>query len=196
MFYHLKIIFRTLRRDKFYSAIHIGGLSIGMATAMLLLIWVYNQWSYDRFHPKAKQIHQVWSREASEGLIHCWQATSLVIGPAMKDEYPEIVESVRVASFGSALMGEGDRYLEARISYTDPSFLTMFYFPLVHGDVQTALNDPYAVILTEKTAKRLFGDENPMGKTLMHDMKTPVTVTGVMKDLPGNTRFIYPLFRQ
>ena len=194
MFYHLKIMLRNVRRGGIYTAINIGGLSIGMATAVLLLLWVYNQWSYDRFHPKAKQIHQVWSRAANEGQIACWQATSLVIGPAMKDLYPEIVESVRVSAFPpSSLYGEGDRYFELRPLHVDPSFLTMFHFPLLHGDIHTALKDPYSVILTEKTAKRLFGNEDPMGKTLMHDMKNPVTVTGVMKDLPGNTRFDFEI---
>ena len=185
---------RNLQRGGIYSAINVGGLAIGMAASVLLLIWVYNQWSYDRFHPKAKQIHQVWSRSANEGVVRCWQATSLVIGPAMKDLYPEIVESVRVASYPrSYLFGEGDRYLDLRVMYTDPSFLTMFSFPLLHGDANTALNDPYSVILTEKAARRLFGDEDPMGKTLMHEMKNPVTVTGVMKDLPNNTRFDFEI---
>ncbi|MDR0795093.1 MAG: ABC transporter permease [Tannerella sp.] len=192
MFYHLKIMVRNLRRGGFYSAINIVGLAIGMAAAVLLLIWVYNQWSYDRFHPKAKQIHQVWSRNEIEGVINCWQATSLMIGPALKDEYPEIVESVRVFP-GDYLFGEGDRSMTAKTTYADPSFLTMFNFPLLYGDANTALNDPYSIILTEKTAKWFFGDENPMGKTLMYNMKEPVTVTGVMRDLPDNTRFNFEI---
>jgi ABC-type antimicrobial peptide transport system permease subunit len=192
MFYHLKIMLRNMRRGGFYAAINIVGLSIGMAAAILLLMWVYNQWSYDRFHPKAKEIYQVWSRNEVEGKINCWQATSLVIGPALKDEYPDIVESTRFAG-GSYLFGEGDRSMQVKTVLVDPAFLTMFDFPLLHGDVHTALNDPYAVILTEKAALRLFGEDDPMGKILLYNMKEPVTVTGVMKDLPDNTRFDFEM---
>jgi len=193
MFFHLKIMLRNLRHGGIYSAINIGGLSVGMAAAALLLLWVYNQWSYDRFHPKAEQIYQVWSRSADEGQISCWNATSMMIGPALKDQYPEIVESVRVAHKQNYFFGEGDRHLSIGAMHADPSFLTVFSFPLLQGDVHTALNDPYSIILTEKAVQRLFGDEDPMGKTLMFDMKHPVTVTGVMKDLPGNTRFDFEI---
>ncbi len=189
----LRIAFRNIRRNGIYSAINFGGLAIGMATSVLLLMWVYNQWSYDRYHAKAKQIHQVWSRSTSEGQVYCGQATSLVIGPALKDEYPEVTESVRVAWPSNILFGEGDRNMSISTLHADPSFLTVFDFPLLKGDVNTALNDPNSVILTEKTALRLFGDEEPMGKILMYDLKHPVTVTGVMKDLPNNTRFNFEI---
>ena len=193
MFYHLKIIVRNLQRDKFHSAINIGGLSIGMAAAILLLVWVYNQWSHDRFHEKANLIHQVWTRATTNGQVNCWDVTSLVIGPALKDEYPEVVESVRVSNPNSYFFGEGDRQMKFQTLQTDPSFLTVFSFPLLQGDVNTALNDPYSVILTEKAALQLFGDEDPMGKTIMYDVKYPVTVTGIMKDLPDNTRFDFEI---
>ena len=193
MFFQLKITLRNLRRGGIYSAINIGGLAIGMSAAVLLLIWVYNQWSCDRFHPKAKQIHQVWSRTKIEGEVQCWTATSLMTGPALKDEYPEVLESVRVSSPNSFHFGESDRYLIINTLHADPSFLSVFNFPLLQGDANTALNDPYAVIVTEKAARRLFGEEDPMGKTLLFDMKHPVTVTGVMKDLPNNTSFDFEL---
>ena len=194
MFFHLRIILRNFSRDKFYSTINICGLSLGMAAAALLLIWVYNQWSYDRFHPKAKQIHMLYNRTTNnDGVVECWNATSLVIGPAMKDEYPEIVESVRVSSPNAFHFGEADRYLIIKTLHADPSFLNVFHFPLLHGDVNTAFNDPYSVIITEKAALRVFGDEDPMGKTLVFDMKHPVTVTGVMKDLSDNTVFDFEI---
>jgi ABC-type antimicrobial peptide transport system permease subunit len=191
MLYNLKIMLRNLKRDKFYSAINIGGLAIGMAASALLLAWVYNQWSYDRFHAKAKQLYLVWDREISSsgGMPY----TSFVIGPALKDQYPEIVESARVVSMSGCYYGEGDRHISFTAKYADPSFLAMFSFPLLHGDANTALNDPYSIIITEKAAKRLFGNEDPMGKTLICDFQHPVTVTGVMKDLPNNTRFDFEI---
>jgi len=157
---------RNLQRGGIYSTINIGGLAIGMAASALLLAWVYNQWSYDRFHAKAKQLHLVWDRNTSTGGSMFY--TSYVIGPALKDQYPEIVESARVTYTNSHYFGEGDRHIRLSTRYADPAFLTMFSFPLLHGDV---INDPYAIILTEKAAKRLFGDENPMGKTLICDFK-------------------------
>ena len=193
MYYNFKIILRNLRQGGMYSAINIGGLAIGMAACVLLLIWVYNQWSYDRFHPKARQIHQVWIRSDNNGQTECWMPTSLMIGPALKDEYPEVVESVRVSEPNTYHFGEGDRHLILKTLYVDPSFLSVFHFPLLQGNVQTALNDPYTIILTEKAARRLFGDEEPMGRTLLFDMEHPVTVSGVMKDLPDNTRFDFEI---
>jgi len=174
MFFHLKIILRNLERGGKYSVINIGGLAIGMTASILLLLWVYSQWSVDRFHTKSKQIYQVWSRAEYSGEIRCWQNTSLLTGPTLKDEYPEIVESVRIAGFGNHLFGEGDRHLNMKTTFTDPSFLTVFDFPLLKGDVHTALNNMYYVILTEKAALRIFGDEEPMGKTLMYDMIHPM----------------------
>jgi ABC-type lipoprotein release transport system permease subunit len=193
MFYHLKIILRNLKRDKFYSAINIGGLAIGMATSVLLLLWVYNQWSYDRFHPNAKQIHQVWSRDDNNGSIECWQSTSILMAPALKEEYPEVVEAVRVPETIKHFFGESDRQISIRTLYTDPSFLSMFSFPLLHGDAATALNDPYSIILTETAARRLFGNEDPMGKTIQCEMEHTMLVTGVMKDVPDNTRFDFEI---
>ena len=193
MYYHLKIFLRNLRRDKFYSAINIGGLAIGMAASALILMWVYYQWSFDRFHPKAKQIYQVWDLATYHGQATGSSSTSLVIGPALKDQYPEIVESVRISSSGSFYFGEGDRHISIRTLHADPSFFTVFSFPLLQGDVNTALNDPYSIILTEKAVRRLFGNEDPMGKTLMCDGKYLMTVTGIMKDLPTNTRFDFEI---
>ena len=191
--FQIKVILRNLRRDKFYSAINICGLAIGMATSVLLLMWVYNQWSYDRFHPKAKQIYQVWSRAENNGPVECWQATSILIGPALKEEYPEVVDAVRVPEIIPQYFGESDRQISVRTLYTDPSFLSMFHFPLIQGDAGTALHDPYSIILTEKAARQLFGDEDPMGKTIRCEVEHVMTVTGVMKDLPDNTRFDFEI---
>jgi hypothetical protein len=135
MFYHLKIILRNLRRDKFYSIINISGLSIGMAAAILLLVWVYSQWSNDRFHTKTKQIHQVWNRTEHSGEVECWNSTSLVIGPALKDKYPEIIESVRVSETNSYYFGESDKQMKISTIFAVPSFLTVFSFPLLQGNV-------------------------------------------------------------
>jgi len=192
--FNLKIMLRNLRRGGIYSAINIGGLAIGMAASALLLSWVLNQWSYDRFHTKTKQIHQVWYRGISMNnkKVVCEPSTSIVIGTTLKNEFPEIAEVVRISFPDSYYFGEGDRFMSMRTRLADPSFLTVFSFPLLKGDANTALNDPFSVVITEKAALRLFGNEEPMGKTLMC-MEYPVTVTGVMKNLPNNTRFDFEI---
>ncbi|MDR2233408.1 MAG: ABC transporter permease, partial [Tannerella sp.] len=186
--YHLKIILRNLRRGGIYSAINVGGLAIGMAAAILILAWVYHEWSYDRFHAKEKQLFIVYNRSAVDGNIRCSDSTPMILGPTLKDEHPEIAGMARMADETYFYTNE-DRKFKIQTGITDPDFLTMFDFPLIQGNRETALNDPYAVILTKQAAIRLFGDENAMGQTLMINNQYPMTVSGVMEDLPGNTLF-------
>ncbi|MDR2145184.1 MAG: ABC transporter permease [Tannerella sp.] len=188
MFYNLKIILRNLRRGGIYSAINIGGLAIGMAAAILILAWTWHQWSYDRFHTKEKQLYVAYNRILVGGSIQCSDWTSMPLGPTLKTDYPEIAGVARMIYDDYLYAGEDVR-LKIRTGCTDPDFLTMFDFPLLHGNKETALNDPQSVILTESAAIRLFGTGDPIGQTLLVNNQHPVTVTGVMKDLPGNTRF-------
>ncbi|MDR2233400.1 MAG: ABC transporter permease [Tannerella sp.] len=187
MFYHLKIIIRGLRRGGIYSAINIGGLAIGMAAALLIISWIYHEWSYDRFHKKEKNLYLAYFSDTVDGSTWCIDWTPIPLAPAMKSDYPDVAAAARVRN-ETLLCANGDARLKIRTVCTDPDFLTMFDFPLVQGNRETALNDPYSIILTEKTAVRLFGNDDPMGKTLLVNGQHPMTVTGVMKDLPGNTR--------
>ena len=188
MFYHLKIMLRNLQRGGIYSAINVGGLAIGMAAAILILAWIYHEWSYDRFHAKEKNLYVAYSRVSVEGSLLCFDATPFPLGPALKTDYQEIAGVARVV-ISELIFAHEDNIFQIKTGYIDPDFLKMFDFPLLYGDKEIALNDPYAVILTENAAIRLFGDENAMGKTIMANNQHPVTVTGVMKDLPGNTLF-------
>jgi len=185
--FQFKIILRNIRRGGIYSAINIGGLAIGMAAAILILAWIYHEWSYDRFHSKEKQLYVVYNRAFFGGVLTCWNNTPMILGPTLKADYPEIAGVARMRNSTMLVANENSRF-NIQTRFTDPDFLTMFDFPML-GDRETALNDPYSVILTEKVAVRLFGKEDPMGKTLKIENQYPVTVTGVMKDLPGNTRF-------
>jgi len=193
MFYHLKIMLRNLHRGGVYSAINVGGLAIGMAAAMLILAWIYHEWSYDRFHVKAKHLYAVYNRATIDGKVECWDVTSMPMGLTLKADYPGIagVARLRNAKF---LYANKEAKFKFQTGLTDPDFLTMFDFPLLHGNRETALNDPYSVILTEKTAISLFGCEDPMEQTLLVNSQYVVKVTGVMKDLPGNTRLQFDAF--
>ena len=191
MFYNLKIILRNLRHGGIYSVINIGGLAIGMAAAILIFAWIYHEWSYDRFHTKEKQLYEVYARSTFDGKLQAWDWSPKILGPTLKADYPEIAGMARMTTFFPLLLANGDNKFKIQTGYTDPDFLTMFDFPLLYGNKETALNDPYSIILTEKTANRFFGNENPIGKTFLANNQYPMTVTGVMKDLPSNTLFSF-----
>ena len=188
MCYHLKIMLRNLRFGGIYSVINIGGLAIGMAAAILILVWIHHEWSYDRFHVKEKQLYQVWNRVPSNGSIECRGSTSMPMGPALKDKYPDIAEMTRFR-LKDETCAVGDNLLTVHTACVDSGFLSMFSFPLIQGNAASALDAPYSIILTEMTAKRLFGEDDPMGKTILLNNKHLITVTGIMKNLPNNTVF-------
>ena len=190
MFYQLKITLRNLRRGGIYSVINIAGLTIGMAAAILILAWIYHQWSYDRFHSKAKQLYVVYNRGTFDGALLCWCSTPFPMGPTLKSDYPDISGTARIMD-DELLFSNDDKKIKFQIVYTDPDFLNMFDFPLLQGNKENALNDPYSLILTEKAALSLFDKENPMGKKVLIDGQYSMTVTGVMKDLPDNTMFSF-----
>ena len=188
MFYHIKIILRNLHRGGLYSAINIGGLAISMAAAILIFACIYHEWSFDRFHAKEKQLYVAYNRATYDGAIRCQAWNPMPLAPALKTDYPGIAGAARMMTRSLLYTNEEIRF-KINTGFTDPDFLTMFSFPLLQGDTETALNDPNSVILTQNAAIRLFGKEDAIGKTILLDNQHPMTVTGVMKDLPGNTLF-------
>ena len=188
--FQIKINLRNLLRGVSYSAINIGSLSIGMAAAILILSWIYHEWSYDRFHTKEKQLYVVYHRSTYDGKIQCGDWTPIPLGPTLKANYPEIAGMARMRN-NELLYRNNESKYKINTGFVDTDFLTMFDFPFAYGNPETALSDPYSVILTKETAIRLFGNENPVGKALLVDNQHSMTVTGVMEDLPGNTMFSF-----
>jgi putative ABC transport system permease protein len=188
---YLKIALRNLRRNKGFSFINILGLAIGMASAMLILLWIQHEWSYDRFHVKKDRIFEAWNRNDFSGKIQCWNTTPKVLASAIQRDNPEVETTARVNWATSRLFKAGEKSLMAEGNVVDSTFLQVFTYPMLKGDPKNALMDPASVILTEKLAKKLFGDADPMGKVITIDNITPLTVTGVMEDLPSNSRFSF-----
>ena len=186
---YFKVAVRNLLRNKGFSIINISGLAIGMASAILILLWIQDEMSYDRFHPHQDRLYEVWSQNKLDDGLHCFTATPQLMGPALKHDYPAIEEATRVGWTNASLFDYKDKKLKSNGTWVDPSFLTMFNFPLLKGDAHTALNDPYSLVLTKKMAIRLFGDEDPIGKIVKLDNGDNFTVTGLLKDLPDNTQF-------
>jgi putative ABC transport system permease protein len=185
---YLKITWRNLLRHKAFSLINITGLAIGMASSALILLWIQNEVSYDQFHEKKDRLYEVYNRSVFDGHLWCWGTTPKVMAKTLKHDYPQIEETARTTD-NNFLFTVGDKHLNVQGNFTDPGFLTMFSFPLVNGNPKTALNGVHNIVITQKLSKKLFGNENSMGKTIKIDSNAYFTVTGVLKDLPNNTRF-------
>src|SRR5664279_2994662 len=186
---YLKVAFRNLLRNKGFSIINISGFAIGMASAILILLWIQDELSYDRFHKNPERLFQLWSSDELDGGIRSLVFTPQMLAPALKHDYPEVEDAARIGWSYPTLFSYQDKKLKINGSWADPSFLTMFNFPVLRGDAKTALKDPYSVVLTQKKAKELFGNDDAIGKIVKIDNSENFTVTAILKDLPANTQF-------
>ncbi len=186
---YLKIAFRNLLKNKGFSFINILGLSVGMASAILILLWIGHEVSYDQFHEKKDRIYEAWNRDTFSGKLQCWNSTPKIFGPTVQRDYPEVEQVTRVNWPSSYLLTYGEKRLTVGGNIVDSNFLRVFSFPLLKGNPELVLNDIHSIVLTEKFAKSFFGSEEPMGKVIRVDEKDNFTVTGILKDLPNNTRF-------
>jgi putative ABC transport system permease protein len=184
---YFKIAWRNLWKNKLYSFITISGLSLAMAGAILLLLWIQNAVSVDKFHLKADNLYRIYSSASVNGYIETWDATPVPLAAALKSDCQEINQITRVAGTGK-LLRNGERKVMAKGNMVDAAFLNMFNFPLIKGDAPTALSNAHSIIITEKFAKKIFSDEDPMNKTVFANADV-YTVSGVLKDLPNNTQF-------
>jgi ABC-type antimicrobial peptide transport system permease subunit len=183
-----KIAWRNLLRNKGFSFINISGLAVGMASTILILLWIQNEISHERFHKKLDRIYTLNNRDKFNGEWWAWNTTPKILAPTLQQDYPEVEEAVRITR-ASFLMSFGDKHLIERGNFIDPAFLTVFSFPLVQGNPATALKQVNNIVVTQKFAKKFFGNEDVVGKIIRIDSSDNFTVTGVMKDLPNNTSF-------
>jgi ABC-type antimicrobial peptide transport system permease subunit len=186
---YLLVAWRNLWKNKAFSLLNISGLAIGMASAILILLWIRNEVSYDRFHQHKDDIYEAWNRGSFDGSLQCWNNTPKILGPTLKKDYPEIQDVVRTNS-GWFVTAVGEKKMSTQYLMADTGFLSMFSFPLVEGNKRTALNSVYSIVITEKMAKQMFGKEDAMNRQIRID-KNNFTVTGILKDLPSNTRFSF-----
>lgn len=187
---YLKITVRNMRRYKGYSLINIAGLAVGLACCAVMMLWVRHEKSFDQFHANRDSIHRVIKKTSTNGMTMLDARTPYPLGPAIRGKVPEVLNCCRYQGFEKQVLKYGDNLMPLTNNFgtADPSFFEMFSFPFVQGDPKTALNESHSIILTESLARRLFGDEGPIGKTLIYvggwgDFK----VTGVMRDIPENS---------
>ena len=184
-----KVAFRNLAKNKGFSAINISGLAIGMASAMLILTWIQNEISYDQFHENKDRIYEAWNRAEFSGNLNSWNTTPKILVRTLENDLPEVERAVRVDWGSNYLFSIGEKRLTVRGTIVDSGFLKMFSFPLIKGNADIAFNAPHSIVVTESLAKKLFDKDEAMGKVIRIDNKENFTVTGVLKDLPNNTRF-------
>ncbi|MBN9298476.1 MAG: ABC transporter permease [Filimonas sp.] len=188
---YLKIAVRNLLKSKSFSFINITGLAVGMAGVILILLWMQNELSIDQYHENKDRIYAVWNKAVFDGKIQCWSVTPKPLAAAMKQDYPEIEQVTRKRGADGLLLTVKEKKLVASGSFVDSNFLNVFTFPLVQGNKNSVLKNMSSIVITEKLAKRLFGNEDPMNKTILIDSSDNFTVTGVLKDLPNTTDFAF-----
>lgn len=185
----LLIAIRNLRKNTLYSAINIIGLSIGIVCSVLILLWVSDEVSFDKFISKSDRLYQVWVSAEFDGKINNWNSVPLPTYEAMKSANSHIKNSV-VTGWGSdRLLTYDDKRIVKHGYYVSEEFLDMFDFPLLYGDPEKALDDPKSIILSESLATILFGNEDPMGQLVRFEDQGTLQVTGISKDVPENSTF-------
>lgn len=184
---YFKTAWRNLVHNKVYSALNILGLAIGMTVSLLIGLWVYYQFSYDRFLPGYQQAYQVWVKTTTNGGTGVQNTTPLPLATAIKNDVPGVKYVTQTEWFNSHSLVTADKKLYLRGAEAGEDFLKIFQFPLLEGNAAAVLQDPSSIVLTQSTAKALFGDEEPVGKTIRIDNDYNAKVTGVLKDLPGNS---------
>lgn len=186
---------RNLLRHKGYTLLNIFGLAIGLATSLFILLFVYHELSYDRFHKKADRIYRVCIRGRFAGGDMNQAITAQPMAASMRADYPEIENVVRLRQYGDWLVSYQDKkFHEERFLFADSTFFKVFDFELIQGDPETVLDEPRSVVLTESHARKYFGDDDPVGKMIKLERDTVLTkVTGVMRDVPGNSHIHFDM---
>ncbi|MDM1294837.1 ABC transporter permease [Sphingobacterium sp. N143] len=186
---YIKIAWRNLWKSKGYSAINITGLSIGMTAVLIIGIWVKNQLQFDNFYSNKENLYKVWNKYEDEGKVSLIDVTSGRAAPALLEDYPEVERAARIFFSTNKLLSFEGKKIKSRGNEVDPSFVQLFDFKLQRGNSQLALAETKNIILTESLAKSIFGDIDPLDKTIVLDNKEPYKVSAIMQDLPSNTSF-------
>lgn len=193
---YLKIAWRNLRRNKAFSAINIIGLAIGMATCLLISLFVIDELSYDRFNEKADRIVRVIFRGTMNGGQINEANVMPPVAQTLKTDYPEVEETIRIREVGSPSIMVGDKtFRDDRVAYVDSNFFQVFTLPLLQGDAKTALIHPGTAVITQAMARKFFGKENPIGKSVtIKSWNALFRVTGVIDKVPVNSHFHFDMF--
>jgi len=191
---YLKIVFRNIFKHKGQSLINILGLAIGMACCILILLYVGYELSFDKYHENADRIYRLGIDATMGGRNLKVPFSNAPAIPAMINEFPEVINAVRLNDESKIIVSYGQKqFYEDKIFYADNSIFEIFSFPLIKGDPHNALKAPYTIVLTEQTAQKYFGDDDPIGKTITFENKDDYQITGVIKNVPSNSQFTFDM---
>jgi putative ABC transport system permease protein len=185
---YLKIAIRNLLRYKTYTLINIFGLAVGLACAIVIMIWIQEELSVDRFHTKINEIYQVNLKWIQNGIIGYQSTVSPATAGVIKNEYPEVSHVARVYNLDEVVLKTDDKMiLESNGIGADPSLFKIFTYPLLQGNPDVVLAPPHSIVLSESMARKYFGFQEAVGRSVRMNNKVDLLVTGVMKDIPRNT---------
>lgn len=189
---YLKIALRIFIRQKGFSFINIFGLAIGIVCCLLIVLYIQDEMSYDKYHEKADQIYRVGLRAFVNNNEFHGVVTSSPMATALVNEFPEVTAATRIRNYGFPVFRYKDKvFSEERVFWVDSSYFDVFTVRFIQGDPKTALSEPESIVLTQAMALKYFGDEDPMGKSINSDNRRDYKVTGVIEDVPQNSHFHY-----
>ena len=185
---YFKTMMRSLYKNKGYSFLNIFGLAIGIACAGLIFLWAEDELNFDHFNTKKDQLYFVRENQTYDGYIATFGSTPGVMAPAIKAEIPGVANVCRTYDINAMLFSINDKPLYTSGIYADAALFSMFTLPFVQGSAKTAFDKRYSLVITEKAAKKYFGTEKEViGKAIKVDNKQEYIVSGVIKDIPGNS---------
>lgn len=189
---YLKIAWRNLQKDRFYSLLNIIGLTIGVTCGLLLLLYVTDELSYDKYHTNASRIYRIASQIREPDKSFGWTSTQAPVAKTLKQEYPFVENYVRFFPYGRLTFREGEkRFYEDGIYAVDSTVFDVFSYKFIEGDPKTALNQPGNVVLTQRIAQKIFGSQSALGQSLRTDDTTSYKVTGVIENVPRHSHFTF-----
>jgi len=188
---YILIAYRTLIKNKTYSLINILGLAISLTATILLLLWVWDELSFDRFNQKVDRIYTAVS-SFDKDRKQVWPVTPAPLATFAKQQIPAVENAARVLDNSDILMQYDDKkFSEKRTAYADPSLFRIFSFPMVAGSAAKPFDDNRSILISETTAKKYFGNDNAIGRIIKVNNKDNFTVTGIFKDMPMNSSVRY-----
>lgn len=190
---YFKIAVRNLRKNKGYTVINLLGLTIGIVCCILIMLYIYDELSFDRFHTHSERIYRIVDSETSPDQVERhYGITAAPVGPTMEEEFPDVINSARLITFGRHTVQNGDIKFYEEYLVGEPSLFEIFDLEFVAGDPHTALQAPETAVLSEEMARKYFGDADPIGKTLSSDRNHELQITGVVA-LPHNSHLQFDM---
>jgi len=195
---YFTITLRNIKKHKAHTLINSAGLAIGLACCILIIIYIHFELSYDKYHENSERVYRVLAHFTVGGQANPIPVTSPPVGPALKREFPEVLDAVRIYPMNLVtpkvpVSFNNNQFFEDHIFYADNSIFNIFTFPMISGNPETALSTAFSAVITEEIAEKYFREENPLGKILKFNNRAHYTVTGVVKNIPKNSHFSFDI---